>query len=127
MLNEERLIQLLGVLRMYQIGEEPDVEEVEELIGVLTDEVGYIATVALKRKALPADVVGVRDMLQEQMTESKIRRVCSAMSLSRREEQAVIEEVYRVGIEDYHRMTVDEIMYDIENFMPHIQLDEEEM
>ena len=127
MLNEERLIQLLGVLRMYQIGEEPDVEEVEELIGVLTDEVGYIATVALKRKALQADVVGVRDMLQEQMTESKIRRVCSAMSLSRREEQAVIEEVYRVGIEDYHRMTVDEIMYDIENFMPHIQLDEEEM
>ena len=125
MLTEDRIIELLGVLRLVQIGEQPEVEELEELIGVLTDEVGYIATVGLKRKSTPADVQGLRDFLQEQVTETKIRRVCSLIGLSRREEQAVIEEVHRVGIDDYHRMTIDEIIYDVENFMVYLDGEEE--
>ena len=124
MLTEDRMIELLSVLREVQIGEQPDPVELGELIGVLTDEVGYMATVRLRRKVATPETQELRDFLQEQVTETKIRRVCGLLGLSRREEQAVIEEVHRVGIDDYHRMTIDEIIYDVENFM--VYLDGEE-
>lgn len=124
MLTEDRMIELLSVLREVQIGEQPDPVELGELIGVLTDEVGYMATIRLRRKVATPETQELRDFLQEQVTETKIRRVCGLLGLSRRGEQAVIEEVHRVGIDDYHRMTIDEIIYDVENFM--VYLDGEE-
>lgn len=120
MIKEEMMIEILGVLRTVQIGEQPDVEELDRLIGSLTDEVGYMATVNLKRVKEDKEVQNLRDFLQEQVTETKLRRVCSLMGLSRREEEAVLEEARGIGLDDFHRSTVDELVYDIENFMVYL-------